>query len=154
MSESETDGLAPGWDAFWDEGEQSYYYHNDETGETTWDKPTAGETGGEHAEATEAADSADADVDATAATPTAVERWIAHKAEDGDTYYYNETTQETTWDKPEGVEIISAEDVEEDDDDDDDNDGDAPAEGEQPTKTPAANAEGQGDDQELSLIHI
>ena len=62
MSEADTEGLAPGWDAFWDEGQGAYYYHNEDTGETTWDKPTAD---ADDAEAANAAES-EADVSATA----------------------------------------------------------------------------------------
>jgi len=31
--------ISGGWEAHYDEGEQKYYFHNEATGETTWEKP-------------------------------------------------------------------------------------------------------------------
>ncbi|CAE8704571.1 unnamed protein product, partial [Polarella glacialis] len=37
-----------------------------------------------------------------------VGRWVSHETDDGDIYYHNETTKETTWELPPGAQAITA----------------------------------------------
>lgn len=101
------------------------YYMNTETEETTWDKPdTGGEDippfddggGGEEARKPNQAHGNAAD-------------WYAVRTEDGDFYYMNKETRETTWDKPalgqpgKEFEIYARDHVEDEEEDEDDDAG-------------------------------
>ena len=67
------------WEALVDDESKDTYYHNTETGETTWDKP--------------------ADFDDAPVAPQS--KWEALVDEESkETYYHNTETGETTWDKP------------------------------------------------------
>ena len=50
------------------------------------------------------------DIDAAVPPDTVTAVWTAHQTDEGETYYYNEVTQETTWDKPDD-ELIVADDA-------------------------------------------
>ena len=118
---SDDDDLPSGWVRHAD-GDGGYFYHNDETGETVWDKPVSEESlppgwiavahddGGtfyHHSETGEtrwerppggeggalALDGANADDDLPP-------NWIAAKHDDGGTFYHNELTGETVWERP------------------------------------------------------
>eukprot|EP00658_Telonema_sp_P-2_P061304 TRINITY_DN50017_c0_g2_i1.p1 TRINITY_DN50017_c0_g2~~TRINITY_DN50017_c0_g2_i1.p1 ORF type:complete len:514 (-),score=134.89 TRINITY_DN50017_c0_g2_i1:147-1688(-) len=87
------------WEAHLDESSGNYYYHNPTTGETTWDKPE-----GEIVEQQLAGDGAVAAAEdggeVEALEP--VEGWETHLDPEAKKYfYYNPTTEETRWERPE-----------------------------------------------------
>ena len=90
--------LPLGWYAAVDEDSGDTYYCNEMTGETTWDFPTAMEDNEElkHPHKTEEEEEEEEDVDADLPP----EWYSVTDPASGDTYFCNETTGETTWDRP------------------------------------------------------
>ena len=90
------------WSAYWDP-EGHIYYYNSVTGESAWDAPEQfnppppRETDVLAEEVAEAEEPTEQPKPGAAATGS----WTAHKTEDGQVYYYNADTNETTWDRPE-----------------------------------------------------
>jgi TH1 protein/WW domain len=88
------------WTAHLDDEGQLYYY-NDKTDESRWDPPEEGFHPVEADEATAAgADAADDDVDNKDAKGAVLHDWTAHYDEDGQLYYYNAKTDESSWEEP------------------------------------------------------
>eukprot|EP00984_Skeletonema_dohrnii_P015033 scaffold6430_cov135-Skeletonema_dohrnii-CCMP3373.AAC.6 len=109
--EPQTGGLPHGWKELQDEATGNTYYWNEQTNETSWDYP--------HATADEDADAADVLTETeekgmseevaedehiseqVASDQDVPEGWVATVDEtSGNTYYYNEKTNETSWDRP------------------------------------------------------
>ena len=100
------------WEAIQDDEGRTYYY-NTVTGESSWEAPP-GFTGGAAASAT-GADEQAAEEQAAAAESDQPQRWTGYKDDEGRTYYYNETTGETQWERPEegpNVTVVEEEDME------------------------------------------
>jgi len=109
-SNNNDDELPLGWFAAVDEQSGDTYYCNETTGETTWDRPSSSnkevedvnssdknETGGTVDEGTNENDNRPQDDNDDNLPPG----WFTAVDQDsGDTYYCNEATGETTWDKP------------------------------------------------------
>jgi hypothetical protein len=74
------------WQEMLDESSGKMYYYNTETGESSWDAAVLS-----HSSYTEP------DVSASAVLP---DDWVEAVTEDGYTYYYNESTGVTTYDRP------------------------------------------------------
>ena len=102
------DELLPlGWFAAVDEQSGDTYYCNETTGETTWDRPSSSnkevvedvkETGGAVDQGADHNDNRPQDDNDDDDLPPG---WFTAVDQDsGDTYYCNEATGETTWDKP------------------------------------------------------
>ncbi|CAB9511698.1 transport protein SEC16B [Seminavis robusta] len=133
-------GLPPGWVEVKDEASGSIYYYNEVTQETSWEIPVGPQTEPENLESDEVAEkeqeqaqedamgesthdnpenmtepNADSmpdsapDVIAQSGLPPG---WIEVKDEaSGSIYYYNEVTQETSWEIPGGTEVVEPEPV-------------------------------------------
>ena len=87
-----------GWVEVAQEEDGSVYYYNEVTGVTSWDRPA--ELGGSIAAAPAAAPTADVASAAVESAAPLAEGWeVAVSPEDG-TYYFNSTTQQTSWDHP------------------------------------------------------
>ena len=90
------DPLPPNWDMEYDEGERSYFYFNESTQETTWERPAVmkredDEEGGNAVEI----DPGDG-VDDNSLPP----HWEMISDDEGDHYYFNDETEATTWIRP------------------------------------------------------
>ncbi|KAL7543111.1 hypothetical protein ACHAWF_009460 [Thalassiosira exigua] len=86
-------GLPSNWMTLEDPDSGDTYYANEETGETTWERPTLTLPKTMTVEVDN-----DSEVDKGDQLPPG---WIAlEDADSGDTYYLNEKTMETTWDRP------------------------------------------------------
>jgi hypothetical protein len=94
------------------------YYYNDETNESTWDYPSNGANASNTADAVvEAAGSAsgsavlpplptkEPSIDSVGNNIPVPEGWERYKTEDGREYFYNATTNESTWDHPALLEL-------------------------------------------------
>mmetsp|Transcript_15577 Transcript_15577/g.24167 ORF Transcript_15577/g.24167 Transcript_15577/m.24167 type:complete len:518 (+) Transcript_15577:144-1697(+) len=102
--------LPPGWIALECPDTMDIYYANEETGETTWDRPGLdGETNEallndsvESSERSDQSDSVGESDDEYGSVENALPpNWIALEDPDsGDMYYANEVTGVTTWDRP------------------------------------------------------
>ena len=91
LDRGDEENLPSGWFAVVDEDSGETYYCNETTGETTWDIPTDAATEEDDYNRTEEdVGNDDLPPDWYAATDPA----------SGDTYFCNETTGETTWDRP------------------------------------------------------
>lgn len=99
------DAVAASWTSHRTDDGQEYFY-NSETGETTWERPEGVTIAdGETEQSTPQESSAqEAPLQGTGT-------WTAHQTDDGQEYYYNVETGETTWERPEGVEIHEPEQV-------------------------------------------
>ncbi|VEU34087.1 unnamed protein product [Pseudo-nitzschia multistriata] len=89
------------------DGEGRTYYYNEKTEETLWERPAGFNPENENDKDTGEADKKDADVKEEKETHTAKESannqdWRELKDEEGTSYYYNEKTEETSWDRPVG----------------------------------------------------
>eukprot|EP00980_Cylindrotheca_fusiformis_P009116 scaffold1984_cov99-Cylindrotheca_fusiformis.AAC.1 len=92
------------WSAFYDD-EGRIYYHNEKSGESSWDAPEKFNPP-PHQDQAEAAVS---DQAATGAESLEALRegkdgqnssWVAYQTDEGQEYYFNTETEETTWEKP------------------------------------------------------
>ena len=146
-----------GWQAFQDDEGRTYYYHA-EREETQWEAPegfvpaapgAGGELGGRDpgavpggaadaaADAATGARAAPAQEQAQApATAQDERRWVGYRDDEGRTYYFNEATGETQWERPEGRGVTVIEEEEEE--------GGAAADSATATATAAAAAPGGG----------
>ena len=91
-SEKSSDSLPDGWTAHVSENTRpgETYYYNEKTDETVWEKPTTNASSSSSSESEKSSDSLP-------------DGWTAHVSENtkpGETYYYNEKTDETVWEKP------------------------------------------------------
>lgn len=88
--------LPPGWSVHQDDSGEVFYVNPD--GESTWQKPDGGAQGGGAAEADAYRSGSPRTVDSEG--EQLPDGWLAYRNADGDTYYYEEATQTTSWDKP------------------------------------------------------
>ena len=97
------------WEPIFDSSSGRSYYLNTATGETTWDPPPGTPPGveggsGEGAAAAAAGAGAgseeDAGLSSSSSSSQLPEGWQELTTEDGTAYYWNHTTQETSWEKP------------------------------------------------------
>ena len=93
-SSKSSDSLPDGWTAHVSENTKpgETYYYNEKTDQTVWEKPTTN-TSSSASESEKLSDSSDSLPDG----------WTAHVSENtkpGETYYYNEKTDQTVWEKP------------------------------------------------------
>jgi len=101
-NDANNEGLPPNWISLEDPDSGEKYYANEVTGESTWDKPTV------PPQLTPEVKSDDNNDETSAATNDDLGHdddlppdWIAlEDADSGDTYYLNQVTMATTWDKP------------------------------------------------------
>ena len=102
------------WEAIKDDEGRTYYY-NTVTGESSWEAP-AGFAGGAAASAAGSSEEAEGGQSAaTTASSDQPQRWTGYKDDEGRTYYYNDTTGETQWERPEegpNVTVVEEEDME------------------------------------------
>ena len=95
LSESvqDMDQLPPNWIALADPNSGDTYWANEVTGESTWEKPTMTPEEKSAVQSTMSDKSKDID--------DLPPDWVALEDSDsGDTYYLNQVTMETTWDRP------------------------------------------------------
>ena len=100
------EALPPNWVALEDPNSGETYYANEETGESSWDRPTIPkqilpqslpEEEAEEEEEERSEENVNSVTDDDGLPPD----WIALDDPDsGDTYYLNQITMETTWDRP------------------------------------------------------
>lgn len=92
------EGLPPNWIELQDPDSGETYYANEVTGESSWDRPANRQPVGVQSVAGTIDDNDnDDDEDDNDLPPD----WIAlEDADSGDTYYLNQVTMATTWDKP------------------------------------------------------
>jgi len=119
-SEISSDELPIGWTSHEDPNSGKTYYTNKTTGETTWDRPhlkteSAATDEGEPATAprepqAEPEPAVDTEPESEASSDELPSGWSAHEdPSTGTTYYANQATGETTWDRPTPVNISRAE---------------------------------------------
>ena len=93
------------WEELYDESGNAYYY-NHTTGETSWEPPTWGDLKSKlkmqrmTAALTSAAAESATEADAETAEPSEGTAWEELDDGSGNTYFYNHTTGETSWDAP------------------------------------------------------
>lgn len=91
------------WSAFYDSDGRIYYY-NGTTGESSWDAPdkyNPPPSEGASPEANEEPAEGNVSPEPSAEQKTLKSsQWAAYQDENGNTYYYNNDTGETQWDKP------------------------------------------------------
>ena len=93
--------LPQGWTSHYSDAKQATYYYNETTRETSWVLPTSAV---EVAKPVESPSSSAASVE----TPVLPEGWISRYDDAKQaTYYYNETTRETSWVLPTSATVIS-----------------------------------------------
>ena len=93
--ESEDGELPEGWEAVLDPSSGEYYYYKWEDGTTTWDKPVADNLNARQQAPNESNPTRRDNDDGLP------ENWFAvDDPTSGDTYYYNEVTNETSWTNP------------------------------------------------------
>ncbi len=122
LEDSTATAKAGDWVEAQDDGGRTYYY-NSKTEETSWDQPV----GFKKEEAEKVAETEDKgtsevvpvkEEDEEEKQKSTYGNWTKAQDDEGQTYYYNTKTEETSWDKPEGFD----DDDDKDDKDDKDND--------------------------------
>ncbi len=88
------------WSAFYDD-EGRLYYYNSTSGESSWDPP---EKFNPPPEAPEEVKDSEPEPQESQDEATQKSSWVAYQDEEGREYYFNTVTEETTWDRPEGME--------------------------------------------------
>jgi len=107
-SNNDNDELPLGWFAAVDEQSGDTYYCNETTGETTWDRPSSSNKEVEEGVNSNNKEGVDDGTNENVNRPQDEDNdedlppgWFTAVDQDsGDTYYCNEATGETTWDKP------------------------------------------------------
>ena len=96
------------WEEIQDDEGRTYYY-NSKTEETSWDKPD-GFSEKPAVTEQEVSETKVEDVPAKEPEPSTKGDWTEVKDDEGQTYYYNTKTEETSWDPPEGFQKTEKED--------------------------------------------